>query len=117
MIPKGKDFLMGGKTDRRSGIDKAPRFWEAGMLALSTPPIMSALSSHGEGAMPFVNIRIVKGTSDEAKSRIAKSVAKAISGETGIPLQAIWVVFEDVRAEEWFVGERSVAEMRRSGPS
>ncbi len=67
--------------------------------------------------MPFVNIRIVKGTSDEAKSRIAKSVAKAISGETGIPLQAIWVVFEDVRPDEWFVGERSVAEMRRSGPS
>ncbi len=66
--------------------------------------------------MPFVNIRIVEGFSDEAKLRIAKSVAKTISDETGIALPAIWVVFEDVRAEEWFVGERSVAEMRRSAP-
>ncbi|HYA74277.1 MAG TPA: tautomerase family protein [Roseiarcus sp.] len=67
--------------------------------------------------MPFVNIRIVEGISDEAKSRVAKSVAKAISGETGIALQSIWVVFEDVRAEEWFVGERSVAEIKRGPPS
>jgi len=67
--------------------------------------------------MPFVNIRIVEGISDEAKSRVAKSVAKAISWETGIALHSIWVVFEDVRAEEWFVGERSVAEIKRGPPS
>ncbi len=76
---------------------------------------MLALSAPG-APMPFVNIRIVEGVSDEAKSRIAKSVAKAISGETGIALQSIWVVFEDVRTEDWFVGERSVAEIRRRAP-
>ncbi len=66
--------------------------------------------------MPFVNIRIVEGVKDESKSRIAKSVAKAISEETGIASKSIWVVFEDVRPEEWFVGEDSVADIRR-GPS
>ncbi|MBV8472116.1 MAG: tautomerase family protein, partial [Hyphomicrobiales bacterium] len=39
--------------------------------------------------MPFVNIRIVEGVKDESKSRIAKSVAKAISEETGKPLKSI----------------------------
>jgi len=66
--------------------------------------------------MPFVNIRMVEGFSDEAKSRIAEKVAKTISAETGVALPAIWVVFEDVRTEEWFVGERSVAEIRRRAP-
>ncbi len=67
--------------------------------------------------MPFVNIRIVKGVNDQSKSRIAESVAKAISAETGIASKSIWVVFEDVRPEEWFVGERSVADVRRDPPS
>ncbi|MBV8662585.1 MAG: 4-oxalocrotonate tautomerase family protein [Hyphomicrobiales bacterium] len=67
--------------------------------------------------MPFVNIRIVEGVKDESKSRIAKSVAKAISEETGKPLKSIWVVFEDVRPEEWFVGEDSVADLGRGRPS
>ena len=67
--------------------------------------------------MPFVTIRIVEGVKDESKSRIAKSVARTISEETGIALKSIWVVFEDVRPQEWFVGESSVADMRRDAPS
>ena len=67
--------------------------------------------------MPFVTIRIVEGVKDEAKSRIAKSVARSISEETGIAVKSIWVVFEDVRQQEWFVGENSVAEIRRDASS
>jgi 4-oxalocrotonate tautomerase family enzyme len=71
----------------------------------------------GEARVPFVNIRIVTGVKDDAKSRIAESVAKSISDETGIPAKSVWVVFEDVRPEEWFVGESSVAEIRRDKSS
>jgi 4-oxalocrotonate tautomerase len=67
--------------------------------------------------MPFVNIRIVQGVGDEAKARIAKSVVESISRETGIPTQSVWVVFEDVKPDQWFVAERSVAEIRRGAPS
>ena len=67
--------------------------------------------------MPFVTIRIVEGVKDEAKSRIAKSVARSISEETGIAVKSIWVVFEDVRPQEWFVGENSVTELRRDASS
>jgi phenylpyruvate tautomerase PptA (4-oxalocrotonate tautomerase family) len=40
---------------------------------------------------------------------------KAITENTRIPADQIWVVFEDVEAEDWFVGAKSVAEIRRGG--
>jgi 4-oxalocrotonate tautomerase len=67
--------------------------------------------------MPFVNIRIVKEViaSDPQgkKQRIAEKVAAAINDAAGIPKDDIWVVFEEVDARDWYVGEKSVA--RRKG--
>jgi 4-oxalocrotonate tautomerase len=34
-----------------------------------------------------------------------------------LPKEAVWVVFEDVAAEEWYVGSRSVAEIRKGAAS
>jgi magnesium chelatase family protein len=33
----------------------------------------------------------------------------------GLPDEAVWVVFEDVTAEDWFVGQKTVASIRSSG--
>jgi 4-oxalocrotonate tautomerase len=63
--------------------------------------------------MPFVNIRIVKGQPAEAKQKITEATVRAITENTKIPADQIWVVFEDVETEDWFVGTRSVAEIRR----
>jgi len=63
--------------------------------------------------MPFVNIRILKGHPHEAKKKIADATTRAITENTKIPLDQIWVVFEDVEAEDWYVGPTSVAEIRR----
>lgn len=67
--------------------------------------------------MPFVNIRIVKEViaSDPAgkKQRIAEGVVSAINEAAGIPKDDIWVVFDEVNARDWFVGEAHVA--RRKG--
>jgi 4-oxalocrotonate tautomerase len=67
--------------------------------------------------MPFVNIRIVKEViaDDPAgkKQRIAEKVAGAINEAAGIPIDDIWVVFEEVNARDWFVGQTHVA--RRKG--
>ncbi|HTW26664.1 MAG TPA: 2-hydroxymuconate tautomerase [Acetobacteraceae bacterium] len=65
--------------------------------------------------MPFVSIRILAGHSRERKDRMAARVTEAIGEETGLPAEAIWVVFEEVAAEDWHVGGRSVAERRRTG--
>jgi 4-oxalocrotonate tautomerase len=66
--------------------------------------------------MPFVNIRIVKEVlADDPQGRkaeISRRVADALSEVTGLPKDAVWVVFEEVAARDWYVGTTSVEEMR-----
>ena len=46
--------------------------------------------------MPFVSIRIIEGHSQQRKDEIGRRVTGAISEVTGLPKDAVWVVFEDV---------------------
>jgi 4-oxalocrotonate tautomerase len=62
--------------------------------------------------MPFVTIRILKGHSQQRKQEIAQRVVAAVSEVAELPKDAVWVVFEDVAAEDWFLGERSVRDIR-----
>ena len=63
--------------------------------------------------MPFVNIRLVGGRSQEQKDEISKRVVDGISDVLELPKDDIWVVFEDVSAGDWYVGSTTVAELRR----
>ena len=63
--------------------------------------------------MPFVNIQILKGHPQARKDEISRRVTEAISEVAQLPKQAIWVVFEDVAAEDWYVGATSVSEMKK----
>ena len=67
--------------------------------------------------MPFVNIRIVReviaADPEGKKARIAAKVADAINETTGVGKDDIWVVFEEVAARDWYVGEASVETRRR----
>jgi 4-oxalocrotonate tautomerase len=58
--------------------------------------------------MPFVNIQILRGHSQERKNEIARRVTEAVSELAELPKEAIWVVFEDVAPSDWFVGGKSV---------
>lgn len=64
--------------------------------------------------MPFVNIQILAGHSHQRKDEIAKRVVAAISEVAELPSEAIWVVFEDVRSDDWFVGGTSVTEHKKA---
>jgi 4-oxalocrotonate tautomerase len=68
--------------------------------------------------MPFVNIRIVKEViaddPEGKKGKIADKVATAITEATGVGMNDVWVVFEEVAARDWYVGATSV-ETRRKG--
>jgi 4-oxalocrotonate tautomerase len=66
-----------------------------------------------EHDMPFVNIKILRGHPAEAKQKITEATIRAINENTRIPEDQIWVVFEEVEAEDWFVGRRSVAEIKK----
>jgi 4-oxalocrotonate tautomerase len=63
--------------------------------------------------MPFVNIRILEGHSQERKNEIARRVVDAVSEVAELPRQAIWVVFEDVAATDWYVAGTAVADARK----
>lgn len=66
--------------------------------------------------MPFVNIRIVREVIAEdpeaKKAEITAKVTEAISVAAGVPTDAVWVVFEEVAARDWYVGGTSVQAMR-----
>ena len=63
--------------------------------------------------MPFVNIRILAGHSQERKDEISRRVTSAISEVAQLPAEAVWVVFEDVAAEDWYVGATRVSELKK----
>ena len=63
--------------------------------------------------MPFVNIRILEGHSQERKDEIAKRVSAAISEVAQVPREVIWVVFEDISKDDWYVGPTSVSQMQK----
>jgi 4-oxalocrotonate tautomerase len=61
--------------------------------------------------MPFVNIRILEGHSQARKDEMAKRISVAISEVAEIPRENIWVVFEDVSRDAWYVGGDSVTRL------
>ncbi len=62
--------------------------------------------------MPFVNIRILEGHSKERKDEMARRITETIVDVTKLPKEAIWVVFEDVKSTDWYVGDRSVHQIK-----
>ena len=66
--------------------------------------------------MPFVNIRLVKEViADDPggkKDRIGKGVVKAITEATGLTDNDVWVVFEEVAARDWYLGQTDVETLR-----
>jgi 4-oxalocrotonate tautomerase len=67
--------------------------------------------------MPFVNIRIVKeaiaADPKGKKAAISKAVTAAITQATGLAKGDVWVVFEEVAARDWYVGDTDVETMRQ----
>jgi 4-oxalocrotonate tautomerase len=63
--------------------------------------------------MPFVNIRVLEGHAQERKDEIARRVTETISEVARVPKDVIWVVFEDVTADDWYVGQSRVSELQK----
>jgi len=66
--------------------------------------------------MPFVNIRIVKeviaADPKGKKAEISQAVTAAIIKATGLSKNDVWVVFEEVAARDWYVGDTDVETLR-----
>lgn len=64
--------------------------------------------------MPFVTIKILKGHSQERKDEISRRVTEAVSEVAKLPKEAVWVVFQDVTAEDWYIGATTVAALKKA---
>ena len=68
--------------------------------------------------MPFVSIRLVKEViaddPEGKKDEIAKGIVDTITKTTGLGADDVWVVFEEVAAKDWQVGQQSVAARRKA---
>ena len=62
--------------------------------------------------MPFVNIRILEGHSQQRKDEIARRVTEAISEVAKLPKEGVWVVFEDVAPADWYLAGAPVIKPR-----
>lgn len=62
--------------------------------------------------MPFVSIRILDEHSQDRKDAIAQRVTDAIAETAGLPREAVWVVFEDLPTTDWYVGAKTVRQIR-----
>ena len=68
--------------------------------------------------MPFVNIRIVKKSSPGTPKARNRRWPKRCDRHVGEPRRGggqedVWVVFEEVAARDWYVGDDSVEALRK----
>ena len=56
--------------------------------------------------MPMITIKILRGHSKATKQKIATGIKNAVVDATGLQPTDMWIVFEDVAAEEWYVGDK-----------
>ena len=57
------------------------------------------------GAMPIVNITIVKGRSDAVVEHCVREVARAVSRTLDAPLDAVRVYVTEVMPNRWAIGD------------
>lgn len=63
--------------------------------------------------MPFVNVRILKGQSQARKDKISEQISEAIHKHAKLlPGAQVWVVWEEVADEDWYVDDTSVKVIR-----
>jgi 4-oxalocrotonate tautomerase len=62
--------------------------------------------------VPFVNIQILAGHSQERKKEIARRVTEAISEIAELPKDGVWVVFEDIAPLDWYISGDPVKRRR-----
>ena len=53
--------------------------------------------------MPYINITLFEGNSQERKERIARKITDVIIEEAGVPEQNIWVTFNDIPKSDWSI--------------
>ncbi len=65
--------------------------------------------------MPFIDVTMIEGRSDEMKSRLIEELTEAAHRAIGAPKPSIRVVLREVPATHWGVGGVSKAKRDKAG--
>lgn len=52
--------------------------------------------------MPFVHIELLEGRSTEAKTAMAEEIIEIVSKHSGAPKERIYIIFNDIKKENYF---------------
>lgn len=63
--------------------------------------------------MPVVNIEWTPGRTQQQKDEIAKRVVAALKDVAGVAETSTWVTFSEIPASDWYIGNETLAEIRR----
>lgn len=64
--------------------------------------------------MPFVSVRLVAGRDQATKDEMARKIVDAVVSTAGVPKESVWISFDETAPADFYVGEKSVAESRKS---
>ena len=56
--------------------------------------------------MPMITVRILEGQSKATKQRIATGFMRTVTEATGMQPADMWIIFEDIAADQWYVGDK-----------
>ena len=62
--------------------------------------------------MPFINIALFEGRSDEEKQALAEHIASGMESIMGVKQEYIWIRYDDTALTDWFTGGKSAAQIR-----
>ena len=57
--------------------------------------------------MPFINIKILEGHSEERMTAMVQGIAQAVMDTIGLSEDDIWITYEEISPEKWFTGKQN----------
>ncbi len=63
--------------------------------------------------MPVINVLWAKGPNQQKKDEAARKIADAVHEATGSALSNIWVNFQEVEGDDFYVGHDTLTELKR----
>ena len=64
--------------------------------------------------MPYVRVEMIEGRSEEKKAELARRITETMVDCAGVSAESVFVVFEDVKAENWAVGGTLISARKRA---
>ena len=63
--------------------------------------------------MPIVRVSLAEGRDKEQKAALAREITDSVVRHCGGDAAHVYVLFEDISADEWLVGGETITERRR----